>query len=127
MKRQDDGWFRMALRVARSIRWVHLISGLDEVDPEQPRCGSQTTISGYTEWLGGSHLEVTLGWDWTVDMAGVVPELRRSGGPRSNLLLTDPAGRDFDWHRNLATLARLVDALQWEGEARSAIEMRYAA
>jgi hypothetical protein len=63
MKKHDDGWLRMALRDARSIRRVHLLSGLDEVDPEQPRCGSLTTISGYTEWLGGSQLEVTLGWD----------------------------------------------------------------
>jgi hypothetical protein len=63
----------------------------------------------------------------TVDMAGAVPELRRSGGLRSNLLLTDPTGQDLDWHRNLAALARMVDMLQWEGEARSAIEMRYAA
>jgi hypothetical protein len=120
----------MTLREIRSVRWVHLVSGLDEYDGRDGRatpCGAATSISGYTEWLGGPELQLTLGWDWIVDLTCECPSWRRSGTPRTNVLLTDVFGRDCDYHLNLATLGELVDALAWQDEARSAIAMRYAA
>jgi hypothetical protein len=37
----------------RTLRFRHLISGLDDQDPSQQpdRCGNQTTLTGYTEWV----------------------------------------------------------------------------
>jgi len=133
MNQREDGWLRMTLREMRSVRWVHLVSGLDECDGRDGRdgrathCGSATSISGYTEWLGGPDLELTLGWDWIVDLACERPSWRRSGTPRTNVMLTDEVGRDCDYHLNLATLGELIDALAWQNEARCAIAMRYAA
>ena len=125
--RPDDGFLRMTLSELRSLQLVHLLSGLDDVDPALRRCGARTTITGYTEWLGGAAMDVTLGWDWRFDPAGAMPLWRRSGSPRSNVLLLDADGRDVPWHRNLVLLGAVVDALPWAEQARSAIALRYAA
>jgi hypothetical protein len=123
----EDGLIRLTLRQMRALPLVHLLSGLDEFEPNVPRCGSRTTITGYTEWLGGPSLDVTMGWDWRFEMAGPVPLWRRSGSPRSNVQLVDSYGRDMEWDRNLILLGSVVDALSWAEQARSAISQRYAA
>ena len=123
----QDGYVRMTLHEMRTLSLVHLVSGLDEADRALPRCGARTTITGYTEWIGGTGMDVTLGWDWRVDMSGPLPLWRRCGTPRSNVMLLDGGGRDVEWRKNLMLLGAVVDRLPWAEQARSAIAMRYAA
>lgn len=135
MEPGDDGLVRLTLRQMRELPLVHLMSGLDEAPAEGlgpgvtllPRCGCMTTLSGYTEWLGGETLTVTLGWDWCLDLAHGTPSWRRLGEPRSNVQLVDAGGRDLVYRRNLVLLGAVVDTLPWAAQARDAIAMRYAA
>lgn len=70
--------------------------------------------------------EVTVGWDWEIGPSQGRTHLRRVGLPRTNVLLVDVSGRDFDWEASLEALARVVDALPWQEQAESAITVRYA-
>jgi hypothetical protein len=122
----DDGHVRLTLEEVSSIDFVHLISGLDDPGNGAPRCGALVTISGYTEWIGLTSPELTVGWDWEVGSSHGRVRLRRVGLPRTNVLLVDASGRDFDWEASLAALAGVVDALAWQEQAESAIAVRYA-
>ena len=114
----DDGFLRMTLEDVLSLPFTHLASGVDEVDEHgTERCGSCTTISGYTEWVARTSPPVSVGWDWVVD-AG---RWRRAGPPRSNVLLLDPIKRPYDWARNEAILGTVVDAIPWQEQAREAV------
>lgn len=121
-----DGFLRIALEDLLAVRLVHLVSGLDEDDPSQVRrCGTMTTIMGYTEWVSEGMAEpVSLGWDWRLDrlQAGEA-NCMRVGLPRSNVMLIDSAKRDYGWERNLQVLASIVDAIPWADETRSAIAL----
>ena len=122
-----DGFLRIALEDLLAVRLVHLVSGLDEDDPSQVRrCGTMTTIMGYTEWVSEGMAEpVSLGWDWRLDRLQTgEANCMRVGLPRSNVMLIDSAKRDYGWDRNLQVLASIVDAIPWAGETRAAIERR---
>jgi hypothetical protein len=122
-----DGFLRLTLEEVLSVQFTHLISGLDEFGNAAAPCGTPTTISGYTEWIGQVEPALTVGWDWLLEPDSSRPRWRRVGLPRTNVLLVDRASRDLDWHRSLEVLATVVDALPWQEQARSAIEVRYAA
>ncbi len=120
-----DGFLRIALEDLLAVRLVHLVSGLDEDDPRQVRrCGTITSIMGYTEWVSEGMAEpVSLGWDWRLDQLQTgETNCMRIGLPRSNVMLIDSAKRDYGWDRNLQVLASIVDAIPWADETRSAIE-----
>nr|WP_281385271.1 DUF4902 domain-containing protein [Roseateles oligotrophus] len=122
-----DGFLRIALEDLLAVRLVHLVSGLDEDDPSQVRrCGTITSIMGYTEWVSEGMAEpVSLGWDWRLDRLQTgEANCMRVGLPRSNVMLIDSAKRDYGWDRNLQVLASIVDAIPWAGETRAAIERR---
>ncbi|MFT4101586.1 MAG: DUF4902 domain-containing protein [Burkholderiaceae bacterium] len=120
----DDGFLRIVLDELLSVRLTHLVSGLDDHEPPgRHRCGTRTSIMGYTEWAGqGDGALISLGWDWRL-------ELQRGGGvgcvrvglPRSNVMLVDSVNRDYGWDRNLEALAGVVDAIPWSGATRRAI------
>ncbi len=121
-----DGFLRIALEDLLAVRLVHLVSGLDEDDPSQVRrCGTMTTIMGYTEWVSEGMAEpVSLGWDWRLDRLQTgEANCMRVGLPRSNVMLIDSAKRDYGWERNLQVLASIVDAIPWADETRSAIAL----
>lgn len=113
-----DGFLRMTLEDVLSLPFAHLMSGMDEAcDGHAERCGSCTTISGYTEWVASTTPRVTVGWDWAVESGRWI----RIGPPRSNVLLVDPAERPYDWDRNEAVLGTVVDAIPWQEQARAAL------
>jgi hypothetical protein len=123
MSTLHDGFVRLTLDDVLSVPFRHLVSGLDSAHATS--CGTSTTISGYTEWVSATHPTITVGWDWVIAAEGG-GAWRRVGLPRSNLMLVDPARRDYAWDRNLAVLATVVDAIPWQDEARCAISQRYA-
>jgi len=113
-----DGFLRMTLEDVLSLAFTHLASGIDgPCDDAAHRCGSRTTISGYTEWIASTAPPVTVGWDWVAETERWV----RIGPPRSNVLLVDRAERPYDWARNEAVLGTVVDAIPWQEQARRAV------
>ncbi len=127
MQLSPDGLVRLSLDTILSMHLHHLISGMDEEDPPAPQdCGRQTTLSGYTEWVGDKEPELTIGWDWTVESGGGKTRWTRTGPPRSNIMLIDKDARDVGWEKSLAILATFVDAMAWAEQAMQAITIRYA-
>jgi hypothetical protein len=120
-----DGFVRLTLDAMLSVPFRHLLSGLDQTDPDPP-CGCATTISGYTEWVSDADPSISVGWDWTIEPRPGSVGWRRVGLPRSNVMLVDPSRADYPWERNLAVLATVVDAIPWQEQARDAIATRYA-
>lgn len=122
-----DGFLRMTLSDLLSVNLIHLISGLDDDDSLVPyRCGSVTSIMGYTEWIGGEPgAPISLGWDWHLeqDVCGDVTCVR-AGLPRSNIMLVDSANRDYGWDRNLEILSIVVDAMPWADQTQRALQHR---
>ena len=121
----NDGYVRLTLDEVLSVQFAHLVSGLDEDCEATVPCGAPTTISGYTEWVGKTDPPLTVGWDWVIDPGRDKAHWRRVGLPRTNVLLVDRSSSDFDWYMSLQVLSTVVDALPWQDQAKSAIEMRY--
>jgi hypothetical protein len=124
MNEHSDGYLRLTLDEVLSVQFAHLMSGLDDDGAREP-CGTPTTISGYTEWIGHADPPLTVGWDWVIDPGHGCPRWRRVGAPRTNVLLVDTQSHDYEWTRSLAVLGTVVDALPWEDEASSSISSRY--
>lgn len=120
-----DGFLRVALTDLLSVHLFHQMSGLDDDDPQTPlRCGTATSIMGYTEWVGGEPAApISLGWDWRLDqdVCGDVTCVR-VGLPRSNVMLVDVSNRDYGWNRNLEILATVVDAMPWADQTQRALQ-----
>ena len=104
---------------------THLISGVDTEDGE-PLCGTQTSISGYTEWVSASHPTISIGWDWYLHTAPSGPVWMRSGYPSSNVMLLDVMQKTKPAHRNLEVLGTIVDALPWREQIADLVATRYA-
>lgn len=126
--RSVDGALRLSLATMRTLRFRHLISGLD--DPElsllPARCGSLTALTGYTEWVSeGAGPTVSIGWDWGMPASGEW-RCERVGAPRSNVILVNRHRQEIEWHRNLALLASVVDTWAWSDTTCDAILVRYA-
>ena len=118
MQVSPDGLLRLSIDELLSLPIEHLISGLDgpEHGPLARVCGSETVISGYTEWVSTSFPAVSIGWDWELQLLWHDRPFawRRLGQPRTNVMLVYAAGGDTGWARNLELLSTVVDALPWQ-------------
>lgn len=116
-----------------TLRLKHCYSVADPepatMPPEQ-RCGTVTTLSGYTEWLGDLELPISIGWDWSIDPystckpnepAQQASRLQRDDLPRSNIQLLDADGHALGWEDNLRVLAGWVDTQAWQQEVAQAV------
>lgn len=111
-----DGFLRLSLDEILDVRMEHLLSGFVPEPPETARCGTPTSICGFSEWASCSLPRLSLGWDWRLCwMPGVVGFVR-VGLPRSNVMLVDRHGVDYVWQRNLEILGTVVDALPWRND-----------
>lgn len=123
MQATSSGLLLVALADILALPFEHLVSGLDEdAGTEHDRCGSTTTISGYTEWVAGGFHRLTVGWDWKIDARGFV----RIGVPRSNIRLLDRALHPYEQSKSDAVLATVVDTIPWQEQARRALQHRYS-
>ena len=114
MHLSETGQVRATVDDLLSVHFLHYFSGLDtEVGDPSKGCGRPTVISGFTEWLAQSSLQISIGWDWQLEAAGDTVRLIRTDCPRTNVRLTNPNGQDFGWEQNLQVLGTIVDALPW--------------
>jgi len=124
----DDGLLHLRLQDLRTLRLVHLISGIDEdlADEGEPRCGASATLSGYTEWISPHEPTLTLGWDWQLDTSAAASRIVRLGLPRTNVLIMRGAQDPLRWEQSLHLLAAFIDEFDWSGPAFGAVCERYA-
>lgn len=119
-----DGYIRLSIPELYSLSFEHLVSGLDEEQVFALNT-NQTAITGYTEWISQSHPTVSIGWDWSL---GALPHPtlpRRMGYPRSNLMLIDTEGCDYNDALNEALLMQWIDQLVWQETVSLTTQRRY--
>jgi hypothetical protein len=122
----DDSYIRLLFAELQAIRLTHLISGLDADYPAPISSGAMpTTITGYTEMVSTTTPTITVGWDWQMDAAHNHIRLRRISEPRSNLMLQDISRVDLGAAKTIALLESFIDALSWQIEVQSHIDLRY--
>jgi hypothetical protein len=122
-----DGYVRLTLEAFEQITLVHLLSGLDEDDPAPLREGAICTeITGYTEWVSTTTPVISVGWDWMLRSFQGQAHYKKSGEPRSNLMLIDSQQRDLGTARTTVLLEQLIDGMAWQDEVKECINRRYA-
>ncbi len=118
-----DGFVRLSLDAILCAHLEHMLSGLEHDQQESARCGTPTTICGFSEWASSTAPRVSLGWDWRLSWEQGLVGLVRIGSPRSNVMLIDAQGSDYGWERNLEILGTVVDALPWRVDTRRALAL----
>ncbi|MES2948474.1 MAG: DUF4902 domain-containing protein [Pseudomonadota bacterium] len=127
MHLSPDGLIRLTVDQLLSTPLKHLVSGVD-MDGSYPAtaCGTQTSLSGYTEWVSTKDPTISIGWDWCLQVSVTGVRWVRVGLPRSNLMLTQDSGYDTSWHSNLEILGTVVDALAWREILPTIVATRYS-
>ncbi|HKJ09535.1 MAG TPA: DUF4902 domain-containing protein [Gammaproteobacteria bacterium] len=121
-----DGYIRLSFRELQTVPLVHLISGLDDDAPVSGFNGAMPTdIAGYTEWVSLQQPAVTLGWDWQLHCTPAGTRLRRTGEPRSNLMLQDASGTDIGYRQTTLQLEVFIAVLGWQETVERHISHRY--
>lgn len=123
----DDGYIRLSFANLQTVPLIHLISGLDENSHSNVSAGATPTeIVGYTEWVSNPNPTITIGWDWKMEVVNNYILLRRISEPSSNIMLHDGNQIDIGQAKTVAQLEALIDALNWQIEVRTHINIRYA-
>lgn len=126
MHLSPDGLIRLTVEQLLSTPLEHLVSGVDlDAHGVALACGTQTSLSGYTEWVSTQDPTISIGWDWRLQTLAQGVRWIRVGLPRSNLMLTQDSGRDTSWHGNLEILGTVVDALAWREILPQVVAARY--
>lgn len=122
----DDGYIRLTLEIFLAIPLAHLISDFDDDKPMLfPRGASMAHLSGYTEWLSTMTPNITLGWDWLLDVSNGHPLYVRLGAARSNIMLVDAMQHDLGTTTTSVLLETVIDALTWQEIIHQYIVSRY--
>ena len=123
----DSGYLRLTVDELRGVGLAHLISGLDEDIPEIiPHSAIATSVTGYTEWIGGPDATMTVGWDWQIRAEYSALRLARVGWPSSNVLLQTGGDDSADIAATPRLLALFIDEFDWQSETFRQICLRYA-
>ncbi len=113
-----DGYLHLPHRRLACIPLRHLMSGMDdEPAAAAPHCGGVAALSGYTEWVSPLEPALSIGWDWAWQSTPAGGGLVRQGLPRTNLLLVSDSQEPLPLEESLETLARLIDAIDWQRPA----------
>jgi hypothetical protein len=122
-----DGYVRLTLEQFRAVTLLHVLSERDPVAPHpltSGACGPAAVIMGITEWASQSTPALSLGWDWQLPSAGGTGGYVRVSEVRSNVMLTDAAGRDLGERATSARLDAEVDAFDWQKAVADYISKR---
>lgn len=118
------GQVQTSMQELLALRLKHFHSAADPEPghtPPQQRCGTATTLSGYTEWVGDTHLPISLGWDWRIEARDNTAQWQRDELPRTNIQLVNEQGLPLPWEDNLRVLATWVDAQDWQHTVANAV------
>ena len=120
----DKGQVLATVKELLALRLKHLHSATDpdaSTLPSEQRCGTVTTLSGYTEWVVDALVPISIGWDWCIQAQPQAVRWQRDDLPRTNLQLMNEKGSTLDWEDNLRVLATWVDAQCWQKEVALAL------
>lgn len=120
----DMGQVQISVQELLALRLKHFFSTADTepaATPPEQRCGTATTLSGYTEWVGDGTLPISIGWDWRIQAYAQAAQWQRDDLPRTNIQLLDKHGQALAWEDNLRVLATWVDAQAWQNKVASAV------
>jgi Domain of unknown function (DUF4902) len=126
MKITHKGLVLASINELLELRLEHLMSAVDHDPADFPvehRCGTHTTVTGYTEWLCRAEFPITIGWDWAVFVREGIVHLQREEIPRTNILLLNKDGHALDCEKSLCLLATWVDAQPWQMHVAMAVSM----
>lgn len=117
MQVSPDGLVRLQIQELRHLPLIHMASGLDGCGVENSQaCGRACDICGFSEWTSSGRPGISLGWDWCLQPAVGRPRWERVGQVRTNVMLVNERGCDYDWPHNLEALSHVVDTLPWQRE-----------
>jgi Domain of unknown function (DUF4902) len=120
----DKGLVLATVQELLALRLKHLHSATDaDISPlpSDQRCGTVTTLSGYTEWVADASLPISVGWDWCIQAQTQDVRWQRDDLPRTNLQLMNEHGHALHWDDNLRVLATWVDAQCWQQDVARAL------
>jgi hypothetical protein len=124
MKITDMGLVQATMQELLDLRLEHFFSAVD-AEPTglsvAQRCGTPTTVTGYTEWLCSAEFPITIGWDWHVLTTEHSIHWQREELPRTNLQLLNEEGQVLAWDDSLRVLATWVDAQAWQKDVLKAV------
>lgn len=124
MKITDMGLVQATMQELLNLRLEHFFSAVDsgpEDLPPNQRCGTVTTITGYTEWLCSTEFPITIGWDWHVLTTEHRAHWQREELLRTNIQLLNEDGQALAWDDSLRVLATWVDAQTWQKDVVLAV------
>ncbi len=117
MQVSSDGLVRLQIKELRCLTLIHMVSSLDSSgDENRHTCGRECDICGFSEWASIGQPGISLGWDWCLQVLVGDTRWQRVGPVRTNVMLVNEKGCDYDWQHNLEALSRVVDALPWQRE-----------
>lgn len=106
-----------------TLRLKHVFSAAypapTDISPEQ-RCGTETKLNGYTEWVGDTELPISIGWDWHINLNPTV-QWQRGDLPHTNIQLLDEFGQPLAWTDNLRMLSTWIDTQAWIAQVARAV------
>jgi len=123
-----DGYMRLTFEEFQQIPLVHLMSGLDEDNPDLLQEGAVfAEITGYTEWVSTTMPAISIGWDWKFQFSQSEEYYyKRSSKPRSNIMLIDVQQRDLGPSKSDTLIETIVDQIGWQIVVQDHISTRYA-
>jgi Domain of unknown function (DUF4902) len=124
MKTTNMGLVQATMKELLNQRLEHFFSAIDADPDDLPpnrRCGTVTTLTGYTEWLCSAEFPITIGWDWHVLAAAHGIHWKRKELPRTNIQLLNEDGDALAWDDSLLVLSTWVDAQAWQKDVVQAV------
>ncbi|ENR2982563.1 TPA: DUF4902 domain-containing protein [Acinetobacter nosocomialis] len=105
-----DGFIRMNENQLMNYPFQDVVSIVESTQIEK----SQIVYYGFTEWATLKTPALSTGWDWEfVEQNGFVT-LKRTGLPRSNIMIVDISGTDIGFDSTETLIKRKIDTLFWE-------------
>jgi len=105
-----DGFIRMNENQLMNYPLQHLISTVESTQIED----SQILYYGFTEWATSLTPALSTGWDWEFVEQNGIATLKRTGLPRSNIMIVDVSGTDIGFDITETLIEKKIDTLFWE-------------
>ena len=119
-----DGYIRLTFEELQKVLLVHLISNIDDNITELSKeTVDFSKVTGYTEWISTTTPVISVGWDWAINLSSTIEGnyYKRSGQPRSNLMLIDDKNCDLGSSNTKSLVGKVVDKIVWESKIEDCI------
>jgi hypothetical protein len=121
-----DFFVRLSAAELRDLVLTHQESAIDMDEGESRFLGPYEAASllpcirGYTEWVGLTRPEVSIGWDWTLPDTGELLLDRHS--VRTNVMLVDDRGVDSGQRLTVEAVIGTISCSHWQAVVLQALQ-----